>query len=183
MQTDSPDPEGTFEIIHLNPASDPAYLVPAIGFIELDMPDEAWEELEKLPPERMRDEQVFDMRLQIFEMRGDWQGGLEFSSALAAEFPLNYAWPTYMAYFLRELGRPQAAYELFVEEAQKHPDAYPPHHTLAVYACIVGEIEMARTALKRAIAIWPDLRRNILDDPELMPVWDLADTGFSEGES
>src|SRR5439155_16695450 len=99
----------------------------------------------------------------------DWQGAVEFASALAQKEPEDSFGFIHQAYALHEMRRTREAWDLLNAVADKFPREYLIYYNLACYACQLGEREKAMTLLTRAFKLGgaKDVRAMALKDKDL----------------
>jgi Flp pilus assembly protein TadD len=146
-------------------------LASAAGYLALGMHEDAWDELESLPPELRADEGVLELRIQIYQGLGKWESARFLAESLAKRFPENQHWWILWAYSLRREKSVEAAREVMLEAAAIHPEAALIHYNLACYACVLGHLEEARSLLAAAFAMDVMLKIAALDDKDLGPIF------------
>jgi tetratricopeptide (TPR) repeat protein len=146
-------------------------LMPVLGYIDLGMFEDAWEELETLPPELRANGAVLDLRITIYHRLGKWESARMLAESLAKKFPENPHWWIQWAYSARREKSVYAARSVLMEAATRHPDVALIPYSLACYSCEEGSIETAKNLLTTAFAMDPKLRKIALDDPDLEPIY------------
>ena len=152
--------------------NDPSqHLKAAIGFLDLGMAQDAWDELEKLP-EFLRDrDAVLDLRIEIFQKLDKWESARVLAESLAKRSPENLNWWVHWAYSLRREKSVEAARAVLLKAAAIHPNEALIPYNLACYACVMGQTESAKKLLKTALEMYPDLRLRALNDPDLESIF------------
>jgi tetratricopeptide (TPR) repeat protein len=132
---------------------------------------EANEELEKITPSLRAHPSVLEVRWQIYANLGKWEPALDVASAIVKMVP---DWPsgwTYQASSLKELNRPQQAYEVLSGAVAKFPSDEIILYDIACVCCTLKRPEEAREWLAKAIeAGGNEIRKRALDDPDLEPL-------------
>lgn len=143
----------------------------AIGYLNLGMAEEAWEELDSLPPDLIHAWPVVEARIGIFQVLDKWKDARELAESMARRFPEEPAWWLKWAYSLRHESSASEARSVLWEAVQLHPSVAMISYHLACYACALGDKAEAGDRLRRALAIDPRLRATALDDSDLALLW------------
>jgi tetratricopeptide (TPR) repeat protein len=147
------------------------HLDTTLGYLALGMHQDAWDELESLPPELKADVGVIELRIEILQLLGKWESARVLAESLAKQFPDYSNWWLLWAYALRREQCEEAAQSVLREARAIHPDVGMIAYNLACYACVLGNLEETRTLLQIAFPLDPSLRKTALDDPDLEPLW------------
>ena len=143
----------------------------SLGYLTLGMHQDAWNELESLPPELRADDGVLELRIQIYQGLGKWESARVLAESLAKRSPENSYWWILWAFSLRREKSVEAARAVLLDAASIHPyEALIPYN-LACYACVLGQIEAAGKLLQVAFAMDVMLKRVALDDLDLDPIF------------
>jgi Flp pilus assembly protein TadD len=152
--------------------SDPTkHLKAAMGYLDLGMAQEAWDELEKLPPLLKDRDSVNDLKIEIYQRLGKWESAGILAESLAKRSPENPNWWIQWAFSVRREKSVEAAQAVMREAAQVHPDMPLIPYSLACYSCVLGDLETARTLLEKAFSMSAHLRRRAINDPDLRPIF------------
>lgn len=144
---------------------------PVVGYLALGMHQEAWDELENLPPELRIHDDVLELRISIYQRMGKWESARILAESLAKKSPETPQWWILWAYSLRREKSVNAARAVLMEAALHHPfEALVPYN-LGCYSCVEGNLETARALLERAFAMDADLKHTALHDPDLEPIF------------
>ena len=138
-----------------------------MGYITLGMYQDAWNELESLPPELRANVEVIELRIEIYQALGKWEPARVLAESLAKQEPKNPNWWILWAYSLRREKSIHEAREVLQEAALQHPGVALIKYNLACYACVLGEGKEAHRLLTIAFALDDTLRKIALDDPYL----------------
>lgn len=147
-------------------------LDPALGYVGLGMYEEAWKELEALPPTLQAHDEVLELRIAIFKGLEKWEAARVLAESLVRRSPENPGWWLSWSYALRRERSVEAALCVLREAAELHPDVAPIAYNLACYACVLGQMAETLELLKRAVAMDPALRTMAMNDPDLEPLWE-----------
>lgn len=137
------------------------------GYIDLGMYHDAWNELERLPPELRAKVDVIDLRLEIYQALGKWESARVLSESMAKHDPSNPNWWIMWAYSLRREKSIHEAREVLQQAAIHHPGVALIQYNLACYACVLGDMKEAHRLLPVAFALDAELKKVALDDPDL----------------
>jgi tetratricopeptide (TPR) repeat protein len=146
---------------------------------------EGWTELGNLPEARMELDRiaavyqkhpcVLEARWKIAARAQDWAVALALARALldtAPEAPTGWL---HHSYSLRRApgGGVQAAWDALLPALDKFPALAVIPYNLACYACQLGQLDQARSLLRRALELSykPSLKQMALQDPDLQPLW------------
>jgi tetratricopeptide (TPR) repeat protein len=157
--------------------TDPSkHLEAPVGFLDLGMPQDAWDELEKMPPILRDTDAVLDLRIEIFQKLGKWESARILAESVAKRCPENPNWWPHWAYSLRREKSVEAARTVLQEAAVIHPTVPIIPYNLACYACVLGQIEAAKQLLETALKMYPHLRMTALNAPNLEAIF--GETGL-----
>lgn len=144
----------------------------ALGYLALGMHEDAWEELEALPPEAKANDGVFDLRISIYMGIEKWESARILAESLAKRSPENVRWWVLWAYSLRREKSIPDARAVLLEASKVHPDEALIPYNLACYCCVEGDLIGARGFLRLAFSMNKDLRQVALDDSDLKPIFE-----------
>jgi tetratricopeptide (TPR) repeat protein len=156
----------------------PRHLEAALGYLALGMHQDAWDELECLPPEQRANDGVSELRISIYQALGKWESARVLAESLAKRSPENPQWWILWAFSARREKSVADARAVLLEASKLHPKEALIPYNLACYSCVEGDIETATVLLKRAFELEPDLRKTALDDPDLDSIFGA---NYSEG--
>lgn len=147
-------------------------LQPAEGYFELQMYQEAWDELDQLAEEAQHQPVVLEFRTMIQMNQEKWEGALYSAESLCEAAPDEHSGFIHAAYCLHELGKTEdAKNKLYNGPAtlQKDPLYF---YNLACYEAQLGETDTARNWLNRACKLDESLETQAQSDPDLQPLWE-----------
>jgi tetratricopeptide (TPR) repeat protein len=145
----------------------PLNLDTALGYLALGMHQDAWDELESLPPELRADDGVLELRIAIYQGLARWESARIMAESLAKRSPDNPNWWILWAFSLRREKSVAAARAVLLEASKVHPDEALISYNLACYSCVEGDLIGAKGFLTLAFSMSEDLRKTALDDPDL----------------
>ena len=152
----------------LNPSQ--RTITAAQGYSELDMLQEAIEELNSLPPEDLIRADVIEMRVLIFMKGRLWKEALIESEKLCAIAPEVAIGFIHAAFCLHELGCTREARELLLEGPASLVKDPTYHYNLACYECVLGNLAIARAYLDTSLTLDAKLIDHAKTDPDLKPL-------------
>jgi Flp pilus assembly protein TadD len=142
----------------------------ALGYMNLDMTDEALAELDALSPEERSLPESHAVRTAVLIRRRDWEGALKLARRLCLSHPDQPSPFLDLAFCLHELQR--------TEEAKQTLLTGPPllrksgifFYNMACYEAQLGNLAPARDYLNQAVQLDDRYREMALDDPDLAPL-------------
>lgn len=161
---------------------DPLSLTAAVGWLELGLPDEALEELTKLPASVQMKRQALEIKL-VAQMTGQaWNSASDTARLLCLKDPEEPLFFLRAAYCLHETGDTLAACNWLLRGPKSLIDMAVFHYNLACYLWTLGEEKRARSHLRRAIRMDNKLLERARDDSDLrgLEVEDPAVSGKAE---
>lgn len=139
----------------------------AQGYLELEMPAEALEEMNSLAPEYLARTDVLRLRVGIALQACEWSAGLELSRQLCLLEPRESLGFIHAAYCLHELGRTEEAKQTLLDGPQALLLEATYYYNMGCYHARLGEIEDAQAYVERAFELDPAFRKNAQFDPDL----------------
>lgn len=139
----------------------------ADGYLDLQMYDEAREELQRLPVEYRKHCMYLWMMNRLSSETGDWETAARVSRSLCEMHPDRVdTWVSY-AYAVRRHENILSAHTILLQAIERFDeDAIIPYN-LACYECQLGNNEKAKKYLKRAISLDNSYRTLALEDEDL----------------
>lgn len=162
QQLDSPD-------IH--------HLLAAQGWLELDNPSEAGEEIARISSENLEHPDVLEVRWAVCAAGESWEAGLAVAETLLRAAPDRASGWLHRAYALRRVkeGGLQRAWEALRPGYDKFPKAEVIPYNLACYAAQMGRLDEAWEWLHKAMEAAGDvdvIKNMALADKDLQGLWD-----------
>ncbi len=143
------------------------------GWLDLDLPDEASVEYDRLTTKARNHPSVLELQWRLQSIREDWLGAVETAQRVMELAPwLPNGW-IHRSFSLHELRRTEEALRNLLEAEPRFPTNSIIPYNLACYACQLGDLPMARRWLRRVIDLKGigHLRSSALEDPDLAPLW------------
>lgn len=142
------------------------------GYIELGMLDDAWREIESLPPELSGTPEAQEVRIIVMLDQGRLEEALALSENLCDLFPDHPAGFVQGAYCLHARGDTAGA----IAHLQSGPESLREEpvyfYNLACYELALGRDEAARTWLTHSFEMDRKNREKALADPDLDSIRD-----------
>jgi len=145
-------------------------LLAAQGYIELEMPEEALEELDALPGTDQDREEVLQLRLFILLRGRIWGPALEVCEHLRTVFPECTTGFIHGAFCLHELGRTAEAKALLLSGPPSLTREATYFYNLGCYDAVLGNLEEATEHLRKSFRMDDKFREIAKYDPDLKSV-------------
>lgn len=141
------------------------------GYLELDLPDLAEEELNTLPTVAAGHPYVLDARLAILMHRKAWPEAVETGLTGCAAVPGQPGFFIHTAFCLHEMGRTEEAHLLLLSgpSALHREPLY--HYNMGCYLSVLGRVDEARRHLADAFRLDSSLRTFAKSDRDLAALW------------
>ncbi len=149
----------------------------AEGWLELNQPDEALVELDRLSDESRLHPRILELRWQILATLGRWAMAHRVAEELVRHHPEACAGWLHRSYALRRApdGGLERALEALRPAAELFPEEVTVAYNLACYQTQLGRLDEGWEWFLRAVQIAkaaPGLRDMALGDADLEPLWD-----------
>jgi Flp pilus assembly protein TadD len=142
----------------------------AVGYYQLGMYEEAWQELKGLPAgEELRTE-VLGLKISVLMQLKHWEQAVSQSTELLKISPGEKAAYIDIAYCLHELGRTEQAREFLLGAVNLLRDNATFHYNMACYEARLGNLESARGYLQHACKMDGHFKEFSKTDPDLKPL-------------
>lgn len=148
-------------------------LLAAQGYIELEMPEEALRELESLPQEHQKREEIFQMRLFVYMRAKDWKQALKICADLREVCPECTTGYIHGAFCLHEMGRTAEAKKLLQSGPACLLSEPTYFYNLGCYDAVLGNLTEAVHHLEVSFKMDKNFREIAKHDPDLKPVHSL----------
>jgi tetratricopeptide (TPR) repeat protein len=146
-------------------------LAEAVGYLELGMPQDAWDALEEIPAEERHLPPVLQIRLEIYRHMEKYEGMATMAEHLTKQFPEDAQYWISLAYAQRRYLNLQTAERTLLEAFTRFPEEATIPFNLACYACQLGRLDEAREKLAKAISLEPAFKETALEDEDLKAIW------------
>ena len=142
-------------------------LTAAQGYLELDMPEEALEELNQLPSDLHSHNEILQLRLVVLMRLKNWTEALALCEQLQARFPQLTTGFIHAAFCLHELGKTGEARQVLLggPSALLREPTY--HYNLGCYEAVLGNHDAAVEYLRASFSMDPHFRDIAKRDPDL----------------
>ena len=159
------------------PSPDSHHLSAAAGWLELNCPADAQEELAKIAPEFQTAAPVLETRWAVCAGVKNWEAALSVAEVLVEKFPGRPVGWIHRAYALRRAtgGGLRAAWDALLPAFEMFPREPVIPYNLACYAAQLDQPAEAMEWWQRALASAPDvkqLKEMALADVDLQALWD-----------
>lgn len=142
----------------------------AVGYLELDAPALAHDELAKIAPAMKGHPDVLMVSLEIFTHARNWSQCVEIACHLVQVQPDNPQWPVSFAYATRRAVSLEAAHVILHEAEGRFPKDATIKFNLGCYAAQMGELDAAKQLVQQAIELDPSFQKAAREDPDLEPI-------------
>ena len=141
------------------------------GYLELEMPEMAEEELAALPPHLAALPIILDARLAILMHQQAWSQAVETGLTGCATAPGQPSFFIHTAFCLHELGRTEEAHLLLQSgpSALRREPLY--HYNMGCYLTVLGRLHEASQHLAEAFRKDGSLKEFARSDRDLRPIW------------
>jgi predicted Zn-dependent protease len=147
------------------------HLRAAIGYLELGMSLDAWNELEAINAEHRGLAHVLKVRLEVCRSLEKWEMMAEIARLLSQGEPDESGHLLNLAYAIRRSDKVDSAEKILSEAETKFPEDPLIKYNLGCYRAVLGKVGEAKLNLAEAFQRDPTLRLTALDDPDLEGVW------------
>ncbi len=141
------------------------------GYLELEMPEMAEEELDALPPRLALHPLVLDARLGVQMHRQTWPEAVETGLTGCAAAPGQPSFFIHTAFCLHELGRTEEAHLLLMSGPASLRREPLFHYNMGCYLAVLGRVPEAEAHLAEAFKKDGSLRRFAKSDRDLQLMW------------
>ena len=142
----------------------------AIGYLKLEMLEQAENELNFLPDEMPWSKNRRSMLVEIFQLRKDWLEMKKIAHSLRMEFPTDVEWWVADAYATRRCDNIEKAREILLDGLVHHYENAMIRFNLACYACKLGSHGECLDFLKEAVKRDERYKQMAMEDDDLEDV-------------
>jgi predicted Zn-dependent protease len=142
---------------------------------------EANSELNRISPAVRRHPDFLAVRYKILAQAECWTECVAVAAAMARIAPQSSLGWLRQAHALHQLAQTRMAMETLQPALESFPDEIEIHQQLARYACVLGNLSLARQRLAEAIRLareqkcFDECRQAILGEPAFKPFWKMFD--------
>lgn len=147
-------------------------LLAAEGYFELEMYEDALDELETADANPKNSLAVSAMKLSILIAQKRWEDALPYGEALCDLDPEEPQYFIQYAYVLREVGKIEDARCVLLDGPDELEQSGLFYYNLACYEALLGEGSTALATIQRAFHLDRDLITTALADPDLESIRD-----------
>lgn len=143
----------------------------AQGWLELNNPAEAQEELDKVTAFKSH-LIVMELQWQIYAKNKAWEQAIDTAAATATRHPnAPFGW-IHLAYSLHEVKKTAEAYEVLKPVLDRFPTQWLMRYNMACYAVQMGRLDEGKSWLQRANEIGDkkEIAELMATDPDLAPL-------------
>jgi tetratricopeptide (TPR) repeat protein len=144
----------------------------AVGYVELRMFLDADAELERIDPFNRAAPEVLAVRIAIYHGLKKWEAMRQIAKRLADFEPNDVQWIVSHAYATRRAESIEAAREILLNAEKRFPTEAIIKYNLACYFCQIGDVETAKSYLKKTFEIDSRWGTHALEDEDLELLWD-----------
>lgn len=146
------------------------HLTTAEGFLDLGMPQEAWDQLDEIEPRHRANAEVLAMRLRILEQLGRHDLGAEIARGVVHAHPDSLELRLLGSRHIRASEGVPAAVEFLIGSKDRFNGQAAYWFDLACLHCQLGDLERAAECTRRAVDLDRSYQMRVLDDPDLEPL-------------
>ncbi len=146
-------------------------LLAADGYLYLNLPDYALEELQQVPAPEEHDPEVLLARVKILLHLRRWPEAEELSQEAALKHPTEEEFTVQRAFALHQLNRGEQAMEVLLSAPEWLRRTGILHYNLACYEARLGDLSTAKQCIRAAIQINAAIKKNARRDPDLQALW------------
>ncbi|GAA5497078.1 hypothetical protein Rhal01_03266 [Rubritalea halochordaticola] len=139
-----------------------------VGFLQLEMPQDALGELTGLAEEELNSSRVQELVLAAQMMDKQWNAAVVTAQRLCRQHPRKKAYFIHAAYCLHEIGDTTAAREVLLKGPKSLIKDALFHYNMGCYSAVLGDPNAAKSYLDRAFELDESLRQLAQTDKDLV---------------
>jgi len=147
------------------------HLLAASGYLELGLYKEAAKELDQIEVDKKLALEITLLQIEIFRLSKKWKQMQRFSETLIQKYPKESQWWILLGYATRRAVSIKAAHEVLLQAEKLHPKEATIQFNLGCYECQLGNIELAKKYVHKAITLNKDFQKLAVEDSDLEPLW------------
>ena len=152
--------------------TDQRHLEAAEGWLDLGLPLEANEELEKIQAQLRGHPDVLELRWHIYAKEKKWDACVDLATTIIKLAPDRSDGWIHRSFALHELQRTQEAFDQLLLMVDKFPKVWTVPYNLACYASRLQQFDEAKKWLKQAISLdKATVQAAAIEDEDLKPLW------------
>jgi len=140
----------------------------AVGYFQLGMLDESWEELRRLPDEYQERAEVLSLRGQILLTQEKWEAVVDHCTWASQRFPDIPEFYIQAALAFDRLGQPDEARSVWLAAPKSIRVTPFYHYNLARCEARLGHFALARQHVRAVMTLAPAMKEVLSRDPGLM---------------
>ncbi len=109
-----------------------------------------------------RDSNIMAMLGILMGYAGDWQRGVELTTAAMKLNPHHPGWYRFTTFF-NEYHQRHYARALEIAQKINLPEYFVTHYSMAIAEAQLGNLEAARAAIQQCLRLWPDFERGVVE--------------------
>lgn len=129
------------------------HLDASVGWMGLGNLGEAVQELNRMAPEWALHPDVLEVKWELHGRQKRWQEALRTAELLVDSYPDRCSGWLHRSYCLHELQRTLEAWNKLIPAFDKFPKEATIPYNLACYACCLGNLDVAKVWLEKAVLI------------------------------
>jgi hypothetical protein len=141
------------------------------GYLFLNMPREAAEELREIPPDEQSDPDVLLSRIRVLLHERHWKAAELLSAEGSAQYPEVDEFTVQRAFSLHQMQQGEKAVQVLLSAPEWLRRTGILHYNLACYEARLGDLSMARRCMNAAFQINSEVKKNARNDPDLQGLW------------
>jgi tetratricopeptide (TPR) repeat protein len=146
-------------------------LMAADGFLFLGMPEQALEELAKIPSDYHQHSSVLRARIRILLHLRQWKRAEKLSRLGSRLYPDENEFMVQRAFSLHQQAKGPEAIEVIRSAPEWIRRTGILQYNLACYEAQLGDLGIARQCIRAAIEINSSFKKNAKTDPDLQRLW------------
>ncbi|MGJ8671847.1 TPR end-of-group domain-containing protein [Rubritalea sp.] len=139
----------------------------AEGYLQLEMPKEAMDELSSLPQKVRLGQHAAELELAAEMMQQHWNRGVDIAQALCRLKPNKKSYYLHAGYCLHETGDTLAAKSFLMSGPKSLMKDALFHYNMGCYSAVLGDPEEAQRHLRQAFGLDSSLRETAKNDKDL----------------
>lgn len=148
----------------------PAWLQTALGYLELQMFEETWEELDELTEKQQQTVETLDLRIRCRLDEQRYEDAFQWCQTMKEHFPEEHIAYIQGAFCLHEMGKTREAQAWLQSGPSSLQVEAKYFYNLGCYDLALGSEESASAWLKQAFEMEPTYLADAMKDPAFEPI-------------